>query len=152
MTSMVAHRLMQLERPNDAALANDAMLAGVVMDIGHFDSAAESTRRLSAAVELCLSRRHSDLGTRGDELPRHTRSTWGVPCRLVGRMPDAIVEAVAYHHTPCSCTQQRFNVLTAVHVADALVQEVNPLSNWPFGAVLDESYLKTLGVDHRIAV
>ncbi len=151
LTSMAAQRLMLLERPNDATSANEAMLAGIVMDVGHLillqsrpddyprllDSACCDGKQIWEIESQNYEVTHAELGA-------YLVGLWG--------LPDRIVEALAYHHTPRSCTDDEFSVLTAVHVADALVQELDSTSHWPFGAVLDQDYLRTLGLEHRIPV
>ena len=65
---------------------------------------------------------------------------------------DVIVEAVALHHTPRVAAEREFSALAAVHVADALIQELQLADRWPFGAVLDEVYVQELGAADRVAV
>jgi HD-like signal output (HDOD) protein len=53
------------------------------------------------------------LGTTHAEVGAYLLGLWG--------LPDAIVEALAFHHCPSACPDQRFSPLTAVHIANALV-------------------------------
>ena len=62
-------------------------------------------------------------------------------------LPMAVVEAVALHNNPACLTGRSFNVLTAVHVANALLhaETVEHL-----GAIVDRDYLAVLGLAEKI--
>jgi HD-like signal output (HDOD) protein len=57
-------------------------------------------------------------------------------------LPDALVEAVAWHHNPGGCPGTAFTPLTAVHAADAIVRSEE-------GAHPDAEYLARLNLSHR---
>jgi HD-like signal output (HDOD) protein/CheY-like chemotaxis protein len=59
-------------------------------------------------------------------------STWG--------LPEAIVEAAAFHHDPGSLPGQRFDLVGAVHVSVALACGRDP----------DEAYLRAVGLHDRL--
>ena len=63
-------------------------------------------------------------------------------------LPYPIVEAVANHHAPGRVPQRCFDVLAAVHVADALVNERTARSGTASSQrdALDLAYLEALGV------
>ena len=69
-------------------------------------------------------------------------SLWG--------LPDALIEAVVFHHRPSDCPAVGFTPLSAVHIAEGfercgLSADVNALiSN------LDSDYLARLGLSHRL--
>lgn len=63
-------------------------------------------------------------------------------------LPNPIIEALAFHHRPNSFLQEGFNILTAVHVADALEAENDTIEN-PVNGV-DETYLKELSLIHHL--
>jgi HD-like signal output (HDOD) protein len=58
-------------------------------------------------------------------------------------LPAAIVEAVAFHHTPEKSELKKFSALTAVHVANALAEESQAVG-------LNLDYLAAIGVAHRL--
>src|ERR1039458_8550701 len=58
-------------------------------------------------------------------------------------LPAAIVEAVAFHHTPEKSELKKFSALPAVHVANALAEES------PAGS-LNLDYLHQIGLAHRL--
>jgi HD-like signal output (HDOD) protein len=59
-------------------------------------------------------------------------------------LPAAIVEAVAFHHTPEKSDLKKFSALTAVHVANALCDEAE-------AGNLNLDYLAQIGVTGRLA-
>lgn len=67
-------------------------------------------------------------------------------------LPDAVVEAVAFHDAPGACLNQQFSPLTIVHVADALAHELSPGDAAGAMGPLDEDYLERLGLARRLGV
>ncbi len=65
---------------------------------------------------------------------------------------DPIVEAVAYHHQPSSCSYHKFGALTVLHVAQYLTkgEADSPDSDEMPGAALDQEYLAEVGVTNRL--
>ncbi len=57
-------------------------------------------------------------------------------------LPYSIVEAVAHHHHPSRAQSKRFDLVTAVHVADVLANELEGHSD----STIDEEYLGALGI------
>jgi hypothetical protein len=91
-----------------------------------------------AAEERLFGVTHAELG--GYMLGR-----WG--------LPYPIVEAVANHHAPSRVKQHGFELLAAVHVADALVNEQLPTELRPSGSgavSLDLPFLERLGVADKV--
>ena len=58
-------------------------------------------------------------------------------------MPAAIVEAVAFHHTPEKSGLKKCSALTAVHVANALATNSETVP-------LNQAYLADLGLAGRL--
>ncbi|MCO6437269.1 MAG: HDOD domain-containing protein [Phycisphaerae bacterium] len=63
-------------------------------------------------------------------------------------LPDALVEAVAFHHTPSSTPLSDFAPLTAVHVANAL--EHRGEDDDELEEVVDIEHLVRLNLNHRL--
>ena len=66
--------------------------------------------------------------------------------------PDSIVEAIAFHHCPSQCPADAVEVLTAVHVANALDHDTalpGDEENTPVPG-LDYEYLERLGLVEEI--
>lgn len=148
-TSVAAHRLVELERPGEVKLANDAAFAGLVHDVGYLIMLQNRCRDYQVLLEAVCSQ-YPSLGenelrqfhARHGQLGAYLIGLWG--------LPDEIVQAVAQHHAPLPGPDRRFNILTAVHVANALVYECRPLPEWPFGSMLQWSYLQELGIENRV--
>jgi len=60
------------------------------------------------------------------------------------------VEALALHHHPSKLLSSSFGALAAVHVADALEQELSGTPEQPDDITLDAHYLTDLGVAERL--
>jgi HD-like signal output (HDOD) protein len=65
-------------------------------------------------------------------------------------LPDAVVEAVAYHHTPLDRPSRAFDVVSAVHVAEALTQALLGHRPDDLHSVMNHDYLRDLGVEDRL--
>lgn len=139
-------RMVTLAAGGNPALAEDAMLAGMLHDVGklvlamslrdEYQTVLRRARDESAPVHL-VEREH--FGADHADVGGYLLELWG--------LPGAIVEAAALHHRPDDSPANPFSVLTAVHVADAVVEE--PLHSGPRGPSLDEAYLKRIGVWER---
>jgi HD-like signal output (HDOD) protein len=81
--------------------------------------------------ELVLDEKHEKVGA-------FLMGLWG--------LPGEIVDAIAFHHAPRESGQQKFSPLTAVHIADALIDEHDRSTRQR----LDTGYLAALGLDGSI--
>ena len=122
--------LMQLHAQGVAAAANalaakttfadDAMLAGLLHDIGYWVLAQECPEELGKAVALSISVRiplyaaeMEIIGASHAEIGAYLLGIWG--------LPYSVVEAVAHHHQPGRVSHSEFDVLAAVVSAHALL-------------------------------
>jgi putative nucleotidyltransferase with HDIG domain len=119
-----------------------AGMAGLLHDTGKVVLAGYLTERYREAMTLerdggfsaCDAERQV-FGTTHAEVGAYLLGLWG--------LPDAIVEAVAFHHRPGDCPAPAFGPLAAVHVADALLHDEG-------GGRLDGNYLARLGAAERV--
>lgn len=136
----------------DSKLAEQAFLAGMLHDIGTMIIATQCPRDLFRLRMAQKAENDDDrtggverevLGTTHAQLGAYLLGTWGVPLR--------VTEAVAFHHDPGCVDHTEFDVITAVHVADALVSELSS-RNSPIGepSGLDTAYLERLGLTGQI--
>ncbi|MEA3177112.1 MAG: hypothetical protein QOI59_635 [Gammaproteobacteria bacterium] len=124
-------------------LADDAMLAGLLHDIGYWILAQECPDELSNAVELAVS---TDIALHAAETRIIGASHAEIGAYLLGiwGLPYSVVEAVAHHHQPARVEHSSFDVLAAIVIGHSLV-EMDGES--PFGTrvppdpKIDESYL-----------
>lgn len=130
-------------------LAEDALLGGLLHDIGQlllveyvkepYGKTLELSRKkaipLCDAELECLGANHADVGA-------YLIGLWGIA--------DPIVEAVAFHHQPAKCEAEGFSPLTAVHVANILVNETQSPGDIAYSLNLDVDYLEHCGVSDQL--
>lgn len=124
---------------------NDAFTAGLLHDIGQLVLAANVPERYGQVFDLMKPGNLSFdacerqiFGTSHAEIGAYLLGLWG--------LPNPIVEAAAFHHHPGLCQGNRFTALSAVHIANALEQELLHSNRVSSTAVLDEEYLTRIGV------
>lgn len=146
-TGTAARKVAQSERLG-LKVADQCFLAGLLHDVGQMVLAFELPEDYSQVIARGRSERlplwqveqeffgatHADVGA-------YLLALWG--------LPNPIVEAVALHHQPARSTTSEFSPATAVHVADALVHELEP-SDDEAPPQLDMDYLARLGVEDKI--
>ncbi len=130
-------------------LAEDALLAGLLHDVGQLLLVANMPRQFSKALAVarekeislydaeleCVGASHADVGA-------YLLGLWG--------LADPIVEAVAFHHQPTKCAVDGFVPLTAVHVANILVNETQPSCEITYSLDCDVDYLQRCGVADQL--
>jgi HD-like signal output (HDOD) protein len=63
--------------------------------------------------------------------------------------PDAIVEAIAWHHDPAQCGEDTFGLCGVLHVADIMAHERFPNALDAASGSLQTAYLEHLGLAGR---
>ena len=136
------------EETNNQLIIDDAFIAGLVHDIGLLILASmmpeEYDRLLSYAVDQqipILEVENQELRTTHAEIGAYLLGTWGF------RMD--IVEAVTYQHTPRKSSTKEFCPLTAVHIANQLLNCTREDGNCPLIQV-DKVYIDELGLSDRL--
>ena len=142
-TAAAAKRLVQVEL-NDRKMMDEAFVSGLLHDAGktalafnfpdQYGKILEQTRTSSADLlraELeTFGANHADVGG-------YLLGLWG--------LPTPVVEAIALHHQPALTSANTFTPLTAVHVANAI------LNASPAGTpVVDAVYLERLKLADRL--
>ncbi len=125
-------------------VVREATLAGLFHDIGQLTLASQIPGPYREVLSLVKSEKlpvaeaeQRILGGTHAEVGAYLLGLWG--------LPDRVVEAVAWHHTPEKCPGDTFTALTAVHVADALVRPDDAAS-------LAMGYLMRLKLEGRVGV
>ncbi len=149
--SLLCARLAK-EFVRDAARAEDAFTAGLVHDLGKIIIARNLTRQFHEVVDEV---RRSDpsqalhevekarLGLSHAELGAYLLGVWGLPAE--------VVEAAAFHHVPGAVSEGPCEVLAAVHVADALIDEAcSGEEDLPTDQRLDRDFLARVGLLERL--
>jgi HD-like signal output (HDOD) protein len=133
---------------DDPEQRDDAFCAGLLHDLGMLVLASMEPEHVATSLAIAArdGRRLDDVerelrGSSHAEVGAHLLELWG--------LPDAIVEAVAYHHRPAEAHDAIFDVTAVVAIADALLEELDDPS-LPPPAALDAGYLERIGVTDRL--
>lgn len=147
-SAAIAKRI-AMEECADRRAADDAFTGALLHDVGKLILAQGFPKRYSAALD--------DAAKRGIEHTHAERETFGSTHAEVGAyllalwgLPDAIVTAVAYHHSPGAASETAFGPVTAVHVANSLEHDQHTGQNRDSFSNLDRDHLSHLGLVHRI--
>jgi len=131
-------------------ISDDALLAGTLHDCGKLILIANLPEQYNQALtlardkDICIVEAEMQtFGATHAEVGAYLLGLWG--------LPDPICEAVTFHHNPSGSPAGQFTALTAVHVADALVQQFRPERT--IGAIpqIDEAYLGEIGLAQRLS-
>lgn len=106
----------------DTAFADDALLAGLLHDIGYWVLGTELPVELAQAVDMAVRKRTTletaetaVIGASHAQIGAYLLGLWG--------LPYSVVEAVAHHHSPKRAATVEFDTLAALAVAQSLVPE-----------------------------
>lgn len=127
--------------------ADDALLAGLLHDIGYWVLLQQCPQEMARAIKLAGERRlplHEAervvLEATHAEIGAYLLGLWG--------LPYPILEAVALHHNPMLAPQSEFDLLGAVAVAQELVASSEPGRKGPahqgVSQAVDARYLATI--------
>jgi putative nucleotidyltransferase with HDIG domain len=101
------------------SLADDALLAALLHDIGYLVLMQECPRELEQAVAMAVADRiplyeaeERVIGATHADIGAYLLGLWGLPC--------SVVEAVAHHHAPQRVAQAGFDVLAVLAIAGGL--------------------------------
>lgn len=149
-TARLARLIAQLENlPDDAQ--DDSFIAGMLHDLGKFVLAD----KLPAHYHVVLQRSRSEnmtiweaesqvLKACHSEIGAYLLGLWG--------LNDAVLEAVAFHHTPMALGLQAMSVVTAVHAANVLEHEAVVINPSYAQHVMDMEHLESVGMAGRVPV
>ncbi|MFT5285348.1 MAG: HD-like signal output (HDOD) protein [Planctomycetota bacterium] len=132
-------------------LKEEAMLAGMLHDLGYLLIATlfpEDFLKHREAMALGKSGEHDEtklFGTTHGKLGAYLLGSWGLPIH--------VTEAVAFHHSPNSVEHSEFNTITAVHVANGLISDLQaPREFAPFRSQIDLDYLDRLDLLDQLPI
>jgi len=122
--------------------SENALTAGLMHDIGKLVLLANFKDEMNVAIKLAQEKsiepylaEKEILGANHGEIGAHLLSLWG--------LHDPIIEAVAFHHNPQHTAQLTKNILTAVHIANA-IDNCKAGDGGEFLSSLDKEYLEAL--------
>ena len=132
----------------DTAIAEEAYIAGMLHDVGKLMLASRLPQPFQQAMQLAVTR-SVPLHAVESEIFGATHSQVGAYLLGLWGLPTTIVEAVAFHHSPAKSEPKAFGPLSAVHIADALENELSPSAAGKM-VTLDAGYLSALGVQDKL--
>lgn len=132
----------------DRRLADDALTAGMLHDVGKLILATRRTRDYREVLRLT---EESGRGVSVAETEIFGATHAQIGAYLVGLwgLPDAVVEAIAFHAVPSRCLEQGMSTVTVVHVASALAAELGR-GRGVQADNLDHDYLAASGLAARL--
>jgi HD-like signal output (HDOD) protein/CheY-like chemotaxis protein len=128
----------------------DAFVVGLLHDIGRLLIGVELSEQQAAIVRE-MQATNCTMTAAEEKVLRVTHAEIGGYLLGLWGLPYTIIEAVANHHDPSRVDSGKFDMLAAVHVANALVHEVSSgQAKSETVAALDTTYLDKLGVMDKI--
>ncbi len=147
LTGTLAERIIQSLAPS-ANTDIDMRTIGLLHDAGRLVLATNLPESFERACQLATAKglshweaEREEFGTTHAEVGAYLFGLWG--------LPESIVEAVAYHHSPSRCPHPGPAMLTALHVADILSSELCADEAVSHAAQPDLQYLAAMGVSDR---
>ena len=129
-------------------MIEDALVAGLLHDLGKLVLVANlpapynKAQALAHGKNMLLCEAEQEvLGGTHAEVGAYLIGLWGIT--------NSIVEALAFHHNPDRCAAKTFTLVTAVHVADVLANEVYPVETG-VEVKVDADYLAKTGLTERL--
>jgi HD-like signal output (HDOD) protein len=124
-------------------------MAGLLHDVGKLVLVVNVPDKYERVIEIKRDQNislnqaeQSVFGTSHAEVGAYLTGLWG--------LPDAIVEAVAFHHRPNICLSDNLIPLTFVHIADGLEHYGNGVSSVEEQlSTVDYIYLEKLGLKEK---
>lgn len=133
---------------SDVRVASDAFTAGLLHRVGQIVLTKNMAKSYADIVNTACSKEqplhtveNSRLGVTSAQVGAYLLGLWGMPLPLI--------EAAALYADPERATATEFSLLTAVHVADVLAQEDEPLAKGLPTPKLSRSYLRALGLPEK---
>lgn len=148
MTAVLTKEIARVEK-FDRKMTDDAFMAGILHNVGILvlasnmpkqynkvlQIAEKEKKRLVEAEQIVIGKTHAEVGG-------YLMGLWG--------LPDSIVEAIYFHHTPSKSPVITLGPLTAVHIANAFETTKPATEDAPIESYLDMEYLSKLGITDRI--
>ncbi|MEW8506876.1 MAG: response regulator [Candidatus Thiodiazotropha sp.] len=141
-------KLIAIEEGMGSPAVEDCLLAGMLHDIGKLilvvNQPDEFSKLIRANVQTgeLIAAEKEIFGTTHGAVGAFLLGLWGIP--------QSIVEAVALHNQPGLQGERVFSVLSVVHVANALVHDMD--DRIPFDQLIDREYIDSIEVAKRVEV
>ncbi len=132
---------------DDSTMVSAAISGAMLHDVGQL----MLVRRDGAKYREIIDEAHNGMGTLielEEEAFGADHAKLGAYLMALWNLPDPVVEAVAYHHTPSACADSELSPLSFVHLADAIDHSQENIG--PIGAPLDVIYLEHVGLQQAV--
>ncbi|MFA5180111.1 MAG: response regulator [Syntrophales bacterium] len=149
-TATLANKISKLES-RDNAIANDAFVAGILHDSGRIILASNFPKRYQDAIVMARQE-GCEISVAERMVFEHTHSAVGGYMMSLWGLPAPVVDAVSYHHNPGFISGQTYCAITAVHVANSLVDSNFENGKEIVSSQLDLNYLKSMNLLDRLPV
>jgi len=149
--SLVVGRLAtQITRAEDSEqeVVSDAFTTGLLHDVGKIVLAVNLPEKYGSVLALA-KREKIETSKVEQEIFDTTHAEVGAYLLGLWGLPDPVVEAVAFHHSPRKNLNKSFSPLVAVHVANGLEHEVHPDGRMGAVSTIDHAYLAEINLTER---
>jgi len=144
-TAKLARSIAQAERA-PKPIVDDSFTAGLLHSLGKLALASAMPAAYGEILREAKAGR--DLREVERERLHCTHSEVGAYLAGIWGLPNPIVEAIAWHHTPEASGSRGFSPLIAVYAADQLIK-TGPLAQFPDEGPWNEEFLRGLGLPDR---
>ena len=149
-TSVIARDIAK-KGSEDPQLISDSFIAALLHDAGELALIDNMRDRYEEVLALANTDNMSNweaerriFGTTHSEIGGYLLGLWG--------LPDAIVEALLYHHAPRESNTSSFSVLSVVHIANVFAHEISETPYQTVAPTLDREYIDQLGLTKEIPI
>jgi HD-like signal output (HDOD) protein/CheY-like chemotaxis protein len=130
---------------------DEAFAAGLLHDVGRLVLASSCGPQYEKVLRMKAERK-TDISEIEQEVFHCTHAEVGAYLLGLWGLPDSIVEAVAWHHSPSAAGLGAFSPVIAVHVADHFDHGTHADSTPSEHPKLDDDLLARLGLRDRVKV
>ena len=134
-------RAVALHENLPSSLADAAFLAGVLHDLGRLVLATRAPPTAPNPPAEWLRDTRAQMEDYHAEVGGYLLGLWG--------FPDAIVEAIVWHHTPSRCGDGSLGLCDLVHIGDRLAHEREQRRPEQSADSIEADYLEALGLADR---
>jgi HD-like signal output (HDOD) protein/CheY-like chemotaxis protein len=147
-TAITSRRIAQMEC-RERGTVEESFTAGLLHDVGRLilvanlpDQYGDACDQAKAKGIPLVEAEKAVFGASHAEVGGYLLGLWGLPISLV--------EAAVFHHFPDKCQMKTFTPMSAVHVANVLVQERETTGSQFLRPEMAQEYLTEIGVANRV--